>query len=537
MEKASSLQDLAFELYAFLARRFPVCCWSDEFVFFPQAVQEETDWSRWDDLSPESVEDVVTSLGWFRRRLGDFATSENAGVHGERALVSVLVWVTRTLEEQFTLVKTHATQPTFALTVATVGLVQALQSGGDRAWFERIRALPEFLEGALESLQEVPELYRDLGMGMAASLTGWIQSIGRASQSGLALKALDSFTDRLSMTPVTREFALPPDLFEHVVHNHTGSALTMSEVLCELEDEAAVTKQLLTAEAGNLGYGRDWESAFSDITGEQVPADGKKGLLRLEMERLRDHCLCHGFPSESSTEPDSLSIEFLPSSLDSIRAADSYNAIPGHPFRGGIFYIFGDGSLGSSSGSLHPVFRMTVAHETYPGHHLLDLSRWNNPQPALRSLEYPLFYEGWACFGEDLMLHTGAFDRSYDRLILLRRRFRHAVRGKVDLMLHSGEMGLEEAAGELMTAGFSRNRALGTVRKYALRPAYQMCYTIGRRRFQRLFDSYGQESVGGFVNTVLTQGEVLFEDLECALKSSREGERESGGAGEKPVTG
>jgi len=77
MEKTSSLQDLTLELYAFLARRFPVCCWSDEFVFFPQAVEEEMDWSRWDDFSPGSVEDAVTSLGWFRRRLGEFAGSDN----------------------------------------------------------------------------------------------------------------------------------------------------------------------------------------------------------------------------------------------------------------------------------------------------------------------------------------------------------------------------------------------------------------------------------------------------------------------------
>jgi hypothetical protein len=134
------------------------------------------------------------------------------------------------------------------------------------------------------------------------------------------------------------------------------------------------------------------------------------------------------------------------------------------------------------------------------------------------------------------MLHSGAFDRPYDRLILLRRRFRHAVRGKVDLMLHSGSIGLDEASRDLMSAGFPAKRAMDTVRKYALRPAYQMCYTIGRRRFQRLFDSYGQGNVSGFVNTVLDHGEVLFEDLERVLKSSGEGEGEHGGGGERPVT-
>jgi hypothetical protein len=520
MENGGTIQELAEDLYASLARRFPVCCYSDEFVFFPQAVEVEIEWSRWDDLSPGSMEDAVTDLGAFRRCLDEFTKADSVGVEDERVLASTLAWVIGTLEEQFTLVKTHATQPTFALTVATVGLVQALQSGEEGAWDQRLGTLPGFLDGVTASLAEVPELYRDLGMEMVQDLTGWLRSIGPPSLAGPVLEALDNFAAQLSELPVATEFVLAPELFEHMVTNHTGSGLTLSEAFGEIEDEAAVTKQLLAEEADKLEYDRGWESVFLSINGDPVPADGKKGLLRLEIERLRDHCRHHGFLTDNPAEADSIFIEPLPSSLVSIRAADSYNARPGHPFKGGVFYIFGDGSLGNSSGTVHPVYRMTAAHETYPGHHLLDLSRWNNPRSALRPIEYPLFYEGWACFGEDLMLHTGAFDRSCDRLILLRRRHRHAVRGKVDLMLHSGKMGLREAARELMSAGFSRNRAWATVRKYALRPAYQMCYTVGRRRFQRLFHSYGQEDTSVFVNTVLSQGEILFEDLEKALKKT-----------------
>ena len=251
-----------------------------------------------------------------------------------------------------------------------------------------------------------------------------------------------------------------------------------------------------------------------------MPVQGKKGLLRLEISRLKEHCQHLGFLPHFAPASCDISIEDLPGSLVPVRAADSYNAIPGHPFRGGVFYIFGDGSLGTSGGSLHPVYRMTAAHEAYPGHHLLDLSRWSNPEAALRPIEYPLFYEGWACFGEDLMLGTGAFTRPYDRLILLGRRYRHAVRGKVDLELHSGKVDPGGAAQELMSAGFTRKRALETVRKYALRPAYQMCYTIGRRRFQRFFDTYGQKDIPGFVSAVLRNGELLFKDLEKILEQT-----------------
>ncbi len=134
MDRTSPVRDIVLELYTFLAHRFPICCWNDEFVFFPQAVAEKTDWSLWDDLSPGSVEDAVSGLRWFRRQLSEVPGSDDDSAWGEKALTSLLAWVTRTLEEQFTLVRTHATQPTFALTVATVGLIQALQSGAEEAW-------------------------------------------------------------------------------------------------------------------------------------------------------------------------------------------------------------------------------------------------------------------------------------------------------------------------------------------------------------------------------------------------------------------
>jgi uncharacterized protein (DUF885 family) len=363
---------------------------------------------------------------------------------------------------------------------------------------------------------------------MAQDLTHWLGKMGCQIDTGSAEEAVREFGQRLSRMAVTEDFRLDRNLFEQVVCRHTGSTLTLTEALQELEDEACVAGKLLTEEARKFGYGGDWESCYRNIEEEPLGPDDRKGLLRLEIDRLREHCIRQGFLSGQVPTPDGIDIEFLPPSLASIRAADSYNARPGYPFQGGVFYIFKSSSLGASIGSIHPSYRMTAAHETYPGHHLLDFFRWNNPEPVLRSTEYPLFYEGWACFGEDLMFHTGAFERAYDRLILLRRRFRHALRGKVDLMVHSGKMGIEDAAGKLALGGFSGSRALDMARKYALRPAYQMCYTIGRRQFQKLFESYGQRDIPEFVNTVLSSGELLFKDLEKVLQQTmRHGDTET----------
>ena len=85
----------------------------------------------------------------------------------------------------------------------------------------------------------------------------------------------------------------------------------------------------------------------------------------------------------------------------------------------------------------------------------------------------------------------------------------------------SGQMGEQGAAAELEGAGFRGEEALTTARKYALRPGYQVCYTVGLYRFLALLDGYGAGDLGSFVGAVMSGGEVGFEDLERSLRRRR----------------
>jgi uncharacterized protein (DUF885 family) len=157
---------------------------------------------------------------------------------------------------------------------------------------------------------------------------------------------------------------------------------------------------------------------------------------------------------------------------------------------------------------------MTCAHETYPGHHLLDASRWSLARALRRAVEQPIFYEGWACFAEELLRLTGYFSAPSDRLLLAKRRLLHAIRGKVDIGLQTGTMNISTAAEYLKEMGISTERAISLARKYPLNPGYQLCYTLGSRRFLELFDRHGRNNLQKFVQTVLGQGEIHFTDLE-----------------------
>jgi len=113
---------------------------------------------------------------------------------------------------------------------------------------------------------------------------------------------------------------------------------------------------------------------------------------------------------------------------------------------------------------------------------------------------------------------TEYFSEPEDRLLLARRRLSHAMRGKVDIGLQTGEMDIQMAAIYLEKAGVNRKRAKLLAHKYLLNPGYQLCYTIGLRRFVELRHRHGGKDLPKFVQTILNQGQILFTDLEKLLQ-------------------
>jgi uncharacterized protein (DUF885 family) len=276
-------------------------------------------------------------------------------------------------------------------------------------------------------------------------------------------------------------------------------------------------QDVLEREAGRLKPGAPWEEAVEDIPRRVVGDDGVPGVYRDEVDRLERHCLQRGLITPTLASACPVRVAPVPASLASVRAADAYSARPGHPPSGGTFYLHRRESDPRRRQGVPREYRMLTAHETYPGHHLLDSCRWNHPRTVRRSLENPLFYEGWACFAEHLMAETGYFCEPWDRLLLAKRRFRRAVRARVDLALQTGQIDVPEAAEELTRVGFSLDQAVSSVRKYALRPGYQVCYTVGIRRFLSLFERGRDRDAVSFARKVLAQGEIAFGDLERCL--------------------
>jgi hypothetical protein len=437
----------------------------------------------------------------------------------ERIDVALLLKVTRTLEEQLSEVRFWECQPTFYLTLAGVGMADAIESENPAAQHKRAEGLSAFLDQAGQSLTRVPCLFRDLGLEMLSGTRDFFSVLQQQiPELKAALIALDRFEDLLRNVSARDSFHLPQALVQRIIRYHLNSALDIEEVQHVLDREMHAMEARLFESARRLGGYQSWEEAYERIPLPHVEETGLVGIYRNQVDSLGTYCLDHGLVSKRLFSTCPVRVAPMPSYLAPIRTASSYSIRPQSPPHGGSFYVIDGKGNEDSAREYHREYKMLSAHETYPGHHLLDCSRWCLERAVRRPIEQPLFYEGWACFAEELLKQTGYFSHPADLLLLAKRRLWRALRGKVDMGLQTGTMDISTAARYLTKAGMASDHAIAAARRYLLNPGYQLCYTLGIRRFVDLFDQYGAGDVPGFVECVLGQGEINFDDLEGIFK-------------------
>ena len=506
----ATLEDLATEVLNTLAQRFPVCLYSDEFHFFPQA-QASDGQPPWDDFSAAVVGDTIARLRAWRSVLDRIVAQGLSPA--ARLDAGILGRVLATLSDQFTWVRSHETQPSFHLTVMAIGLADAL-AAGDENWRLRIESLPVFLDRAAACLTRIPDLFRDLGQEMASRLAVWLQSLHAQGYPGIsrAADSLARFTRRLDRIPTEPEFRITPDGYAHLAAEHIGCRMPISEIAQWLDAEIDETRRMLLEQSARLGAGQNWSAACAALP---VPGDAAERVYARTIAALADHCRKHGLVDDRLLRSCPVGLQPVPDHLRPVRSAAAYSMPPGHPPRGGIFFT---GPPGPSA-PLPTDWRPLCAHETFPGHHLLDTHRWNHPRRLRRHIEFPLFYEGWASFAEELLFDTGFFNGPADRLCMARRRYWRALRGRADLDLQAGRRSVEQVAAHFSAEGLDPVRAEARVRRYALKPGYQLCYTIGRCRFRTLYDRHVAlgRSPAVFARTVLEQGQIGMGALETIL--------------------
>ena len=129
----------------------------------------------------------------------------------------------------------------------------------------------------------------------------------------------------------------------------------------------------------------------------------------------------------------------------------------------------------------------TSVHEAYPGHHLQLSAAVTNPSLVRILSDAPEFAEGWAFYCERMMKEAGFDDTPKGWYVVHTDAIWRACRILLDVRLHRGQIGFDEAVDFLQSrTGFEHHAALSEVKRYTSTPAYQLSYLYGRHMIERL---------------------------------------------------
>jgi uncharacterized protein (DUF885 family) len=169
---------------------------------------------------------------------------------------------------------------------------------------------------------------------------------------------------------------------------------------------------------------------------------------------------------------------------------------------------------------LHREYRFLVAHETIPGHHLLDSTRRRLKNPVRRQIESPLFYEGWATYTESLLTEYGYVNSPLEFLVDYKRNLWRSARCQIDIGISTGKLIREDALDLLIRTGLNREEAARQINRFQLNPGYQLCYSLGRYEILKLKETWESRMGNEQFHTFLLEGgELPFHLIEKRLEA------------------
>lgn len=136
--------------------------------------------------------------------------------------------------------------------------------------------------------------------------------------------------------------------------------------------------------------------------------------------------------------------------------------------------------------------RPILGHEGIPGH-FLQLSIANHlPNEIRRQNQNGPFVEGWALYGEEMLMRTGLYpDNSAAQGQILRLSRYRSARIGVDVNLQTGKWTFEQAVQYFMEAGgLDRESAEGEAAGAASEPTQKIWYITGKWQIMNLLGKY-----------------------------------------------
>ncbi len=368
----------------------------------------------------------------------------------------------------------------------------------------RLEAAPRLVRETRERVSEPVRLWVEIDVESTEELPGFLDTIvsaARAEAGDAVLSArletavsatkgaLDEHRQWLHDEVLPRaegDWKTGPERFEELVK--------LRELEADADEILAVGEELLASEkSARDALSREIDPTatleeVADLVKNDHAATFAESLVeyRESMDRARAFVVEHGLATPP--EEDHLNVIETPSFIRHlIPFAAYYEPAKFDPTPVGTYIVTPPSSPEMMREHNRASISNTSVHEAYPGHHLQLSAAITNPSLVRLFSGAPEFAEGWAFYCERMMKEHGFDDTPAGWYIVHTDAIWRATRIILDIQLHRGLIGFDEAVDRLVAeTGFERPAALAEVKRYTSTPTYQLSYLFGRHMIEKL---------------------------------------------------
>ncbi len=368
----------------------------------------------------------------------------------------------------------------------------------------RLEQAPRYLEESRERVTDPVRVWTEIDVESTRELPGFLDTILAAARAEAGDERLISrLTSAVDATKAAledhlgwlRDDVLPratadwktgPDRFEELLRLRELGA-TGDEILAVGEELLASERAAREALLSEIEPGASAQEV-ADVVKDDHPATFAEALhqYRASMDRARAFVVERGLAT--LPEEDHLNVIETPAFIRHLIPFAAYydpakfDAVPV-----GTYVVTPPSEPSMMREHNRSSISNTSVHEAYPGHHLQLSAAVTNPSLVRVLSDAPEFVEGWAFYCERLMKEHGFDDTPRGWYIVHTDAIWRATRIILDVQLHRGVIGFDEAVDRLVAeTGFERPAALAEVKRYTSSPTYQLSYLYGRHMIERL---------------------------------------------------
>ena len=353
---------------------------------------------------------------------------------------------------------------------------------------------------ALETTRQGVGLFASFLPALAAATPDLQGDVTAAAQAAAAaLQEHADWIEKTVMPQAAGQFAAGKELFNEILREDHMVDYDADLLLATGWKLLDGTRRQMDQLAAQMAPGKTVAELLEESKAVHPTAEGLLDAYRQKMAEARQFVIDHEIVTIPAEE--SIRIEPTPAFLRPIIPYAAYT-MPGFldELQEGVFIVTpveedADPKAAEAKLRGHPLadIPLTSLHEAYPGHHLqLVVANQVGSLPRkVGGFLSTLFVEGWAFYCEELMEQLGFISEPIQQLARLQAQLWRAARIVLDVSLHTGQIGVDDAAAFLVDkAGLEPDDARTEVLRYTLTPTQPQSYLMGKLEILRIVDAY-----------------------------------------------